>query len=1195
MSHFTICVITKNEEKTLPRLLDSLRNFQLKGGEIVVVDTGSTDNTVNIARSRGCKVEEAGDRFIHTVPDDLVNKINNQFVVDNETPILKYGDKYFDFSSARNLAASLASNDWVSFADADETFTKLDTDKIDEIISDTKLANLEYEFVFSHRSDFSLDPQFIVPDIQFIQSKMYNKKKMQWVGLVHEVLSQYTDGGERRYLPPDIFLLDHWQLAGDKHSYLVGLAVDCYLHQEKDRNSHYFARELLWTGRPKSAIKEFERHISMKRWPAERSQSMIFISKAYGILNEPDKQVEWLNKAYYTDSGRREALIELALFYRHNNNPMATAVYASAALNIPWTGFYASAKANYEELPHELLYWAKGWLGDIPAAQKHILKALEYLPYNVNYLRDTKYYFEYPDNGIEGWMLFTELTWLYETAKKMDTIVEIGSWMGKSTHALLSGCKGKVYAVDTFEGSAAVNDWTHNKGIPLKVFDKFKQNVGHFKNLEIMKMTSKEASKLFKDKSVDMVFIDAGHTKEEVLEDIALWRNKAKIIVSGHDYVKTIWMGVIDAVDESMGVLDGVAGSIWHKCINKPFVSIIIPTLGRPEKLTRLVKMIKENAGYDNYEVIIKYDKFPPDNKGVPKLLKEGVEESRGDLVMYLGNDCIPEKDFLQLAVFRMIKAFPDLDGLVGLNDGYWKAGEMATHWLASKKLLPYLNGEFFHTGYYHTGCDNELTERCRKIGKYVWAKEAKIIHDHPVRTGFKDKDMDDVYRWAYKFERMEHDKTLLNERSKALGFELRVNFTDPDKIKNTRIEEFTKMVENGENFSFIKIGDGEINCMNGAEGTNCDNHPYTPELKAALLDAYKYLNDLEDTYIPKWEDLMPHPSPVVTKGNVKGDILLHTDTNQEKYDFYKTLKLSKRKKIFIGPKVLNEVKDFLNIDVMVEIPEVNAFSYKFNLEPENNAIYLFSSGMPSKVWIAKLLRKNRNITCIDLGSALDPIFRDKTRTRQLDKEYLRNYYKDLLDKRIPKRIFTIWLNDKKGLPPLIEKCIRTHRLEGYEYKIIILDNCFRNKYIEDAIKAKQWGKACDYLRCYYLIKEGGIYLDADVEMLPEKNFDDLLKYNIFAGRENNNFVNTAVLGAEKDCQLLKDHLEEVERRFKGDDGLYFESSIEIITPRLYKGATVLDPEYFYPYDHQRNTTTITDKTICIHHFYKSWKEGENK
>ena len=190
----------------------------------------------------------------------------------------------------------------------------------------------------------------------------------------------------------------------------------------------------------------------------------------------------------------------------------------------------------------------------------------------------------------------------------------------------------------------------------------------------------------------------------------------------------------------------------------------------------------------------------------------------------------------------------------------------------------------------------------------------------------------------------------------------------------------------------------------------------------------------------------------------------------------------------------------------------------------------------------------------------------------------------------IPKKIYTIWLAENGFLPDLVKKCMASQQIHGYEHHIIDLHNCYRNKYIQDAIDAKQWTKACDYLRCYYLIETGGIYLDADIEMLPNKNFDDLLDSHIFAGKENNGFVNTAVMGAEKGCTLLVEHLKEVESKFKGNDGKFFESSIELITPRLLKHGKVLAPEYFYPFDHQRGTVDIKPYTICYHYFMKSWK-----
>lgn len=51
---FSIVMIAKQEARTLPKCMESLKEFRERGGEIVLVDTGSTDGTADIARSYGC-------------------------------------------------------------------------------------------------------------------------------------------------------------------------------------------------------------------------------------------------------------------------------------------------------------------------------------------------------------------------------------------------------------------------------------------------------------------------------------------------------------------------------------------------------------------------------------------------------------------------------------------------------------------------------------------------------------------------------------------------------------------------------------------------------------------------------------------------------------------------------------------------------------------------------------------------------------------------------------------------------------------------------------------------------------------------------------------------------------------------------------------------------------------------------------
>lgn len=166
-------------------------------------------------------------------------------------------------------------------------------------------------------------------------------------------------------------------------------------------------------------------------------------------------------------------------------------------------------------------------------------------------------------NGLPGWMDDNELKWLNTRAGKMESIVEVGSWKGRSTVALLEGCfGGLVYSVDHFRGS---DKEVHSilVGEDKSVFPEFAKNVTGYDNLVILKMDSRKAVSLFADKSIDMIFIDAVHEYEDVKRDIELWMPKAKKIICGHDYCNS-WPGVTKAVDELINE-PIIYRTIWHK------------------------------------------------------------------------------------------------------------------------------------------------------------------------------------------------------------------------------------------------------------------------------------------------------------------------------------------------------------------------------------------------------------------------------------------------------------------------------------------------------------------------------------------------------------------------------------------------------------------------------------------------------
>jgi hypothetical protein len=167
---------------------------------------------------------------------------------------------------------------------------------------------------------------------------------------------------------------------------------------------------------------------------------------------------------------------------------------------------------------------------------------------------------KYRSPGINGFMGDEELAWLYEKAKEMRTIVEIGSWLGKSTHALLSGCKGTVYAIDHFKGSESEIDDAHASAKTEDIKAMFLENVGYFKNLVVIEEDSSLASKRFEDHSIDMIFIDGDHSYKFVKKDFDFWFPKCSRLFCGHDKDQD---GVPKALEELGKPFFNPVNTIW--------------------------------------------------------------------------------------------------------------------------------------------------------------------------------------------------------------------------------------------------------------------------------------------------------------------------------------------------------------------------------------------------------------------------------------------------------------------------------------------------------------------------------------------------------------------------------------------------------------------------------------------------------
>lgn len=169
--------------------------------------------------------------------------------------------------------------------------------------------------------------------------------------------------------------------------------------------------------------------------------------------------------------------------------------------------------------------------------------------------------YNYEANNIQGWMSPAELVWLYSIAKMMESIAEVGSWRGRSTHALLEGCKGVVHAIDHWQGSYDEINTCHKDAKTQDIFSQFKGNVGHYPNLVIHNIDHKIAANEFEDNSIDMVFIDGCHTKEAAQHDILSWLPKVKYLLCGHDYDQAHIPAI--ARDTELDFFKIDVGSLW--------------------------------------------------------------------------------------------------------------------------------------------------------------------------------------------------------------------------------------------------------------------------------------------------------------------------------------------------------------------------------------------------------------------------------------------------------------------------------------------------------------------------------------------------------------------------------------------------------------------------------------------------------
>ena len=148
-------------------------------------------------------------------------------------------------------------------------------------------------------------------------------------------------------------------------------------------------------------------------------------------------------------------------------------------------------------------------------------------------------------------------------ALKDKVMVEIGCFTGVSTETFLQFKPKKLYAIDIWGLNESYTDcdWIESGRPNFSLIEEsFRTMAKNYDNVEIIKNFSKHASFGFRNKSVDLVYIDGEHTYNAVAEDIEHWLPKIKSggYIAGHDG----WCNdVINAVRTKLNSTDMISFS----------------------------------------------------------------------------------------------------------------------------------------------------------------------------------------------------------------------------------------------------------------------------------------------------------------------------------------------------------------------------------------------------------------------------------------------------------------------------------------------------------------------------------------------------------------------------------------------------------------------------------------------------------
>lgn len=345
-----VYTIALNEKQFVDKWYESAKDADY----LLIADTGSTDGTVERAKELG------------------INVIN-VFV------------KPWRFDIARNasLAAIPADIDYCIALDMDEVLMPNWRDELEKSL-DVAATRPRYQYTWSW-----VNEEKGIPGLQYGGDKIHSRFGYQWKHPVHEVLVRYGETPEKQTWT-GLEIHHHPDHTKPRSQYLPLLAQSVQESPDDDRNAFYYARELYFYSRYAEAAAEFKRHLSLPTatWAPERAASMRYLAKC-----EPNNAGEWLGKAVKESPGRRESLVELALYhYKRENWEKCYKNAKEATLITEKPLDYLCEEFAWGASPHDLVAISAFNLGNYEEAVASNKVALSLEPDNQRLIKNQGFY-----------------------------------------------------------------------------------------------------------------------------------------------------------------------------------------------------------------------------------------------------------------------------------------------------------------------------------------------------------------------------------------------------------------------------------------------------------------------------------------------------------------------------------------------------------------------------------------------------------------------------------------------------------------------------------------------------------------------------------------------------------------------------------------------------------------------------------